>query len=459
MISHVAYYSTVFIIALIMIGKLISAKNLLTCEMLEAKRYFVLFCLEFIGWSICTVIAGVSQSGTLDRIALLFSEYLRMSTLVTGSEIFASVTDTSLTKKRTFFTISSELLYLGVATLAVILFCDRADIGDGFWGKYLYKGLNAGLILYIIYYVCILFVYAAYTYMYSHSCTKKREYFIIKQCSIMVSVFVLCLSVESFFYAKWGEYVPIMYIGMLVSIFILRRMIIYKRSIEYNEGDYQKILAPSYNKPAFVCNDEGRVIFENTRAYVMQHTYKDVYSDKLLTDIFEFSEHDLEKLKDPKVVFAFEVHCKYPAHSMEMILRVKHNIDKYGCIFSTEVEVEPYGRKEYSKDEKTENSLTKDVANIKEINVNKEDIKGIRTEQLLKQLEYQKAFFEKRNESLFALNLKGITKSASVLGLPALVNLCDRIQTEISFGEWNALDSMIIDLDRQYESLKTFKKK
>lgn len=453
---HVAYYSITFIIALFLLGRLTTYNLEIGRE--DIKRNFLIYALSFIAWSICVVFVGVSPNLIIDKVFLLVGEFFRFLVFIVGAELFACITDTSIVKRTTLVTISSELLYLGVATLAIVLFTNKGVSGDGFFGAYFVKSSSIGLIAYIFFHIAVLFFYSAYTYMYSYTCVRKRDYYISRQCITIVVILVVCLSIESFFYATAGEFVPTMYIGMLISIYFLQRLIRYKRSIEYNEADYQRILSPAYDKSAFVCDDEGRIIFANTRAYVMQQTYKDEYKGKLLTDIFEITDYDRERLANPKLTQPFEIYCKYPQHSIEIELIVKHNVDKYGCLFSTEIEVEPV----------TERIADGSESVIVEGQKSKENqyagltygaISNIRTEQLLKQIEYQKAIFESHSEPLFIMNIKGISKSASVLGLPALEELCNRIQTEVSYGEWDGLSSLIIELDRQYESLKQFQDK
>lgn len=455
---HVAYYSTTFIIALFLLGRVLSIRDGFEDGREDIRRNFAIYCIGFFAWSMCVVIVGVSPNTNLDKIFLLIGEFFRFFIFIVGAELFASITDTSLTKKMTLVSISSQLLYLAIATLAIILFVERAATNDGVIGTYFVKNTAIGLLLYIFFHVVVLFFYSAYTYMYMYTCSKKRDYYISKQCAYIVVILVVCLSIESFFYAKAGEFVPVMYVGMLLSIYFLYRLIVYKRSIEYNEADYQRILAPAYTKPAFVCDDEGRIIFANTRAFVMQQTYKDTYKGKFLADIFDITDYDRERLSNPKLTQSFEILCKYPLHSLEIMFSVKHNIDKYGCIFSTEIELESIGDYSFKDKEEDVESQKEDTYDARKA-LSANAISDIRTEHLLKQIEYQKAFFENRNESLFMMNMKGLSKSASVLGLPALEELCNRIQTELSYGEWEGLSSMIIELDRQYESLKLFQDK
>jgi len=456
MVIHVAYYSITFIVGLFMLGRILTIRSEeQDVDREDIKRYFSIYCVGFVAWSGCTVVVGAVNNTVVDHAFLLFGEFARMCSFIVGAELFAAITDSTIGKKRTLVTISSDLLYFGVLVLAVRLFCDKAVIKDGLFSAFYVMNTNPGLILYILFHVVVLFFYCAYTYMYSYTCTKKREFYISKQCILIVGILILCLCIESFFYAMSSEYVPTMYVGMLISIFIFKRLIEYKRSVVYNERDYQSILSPSHSNAAFVCNDEGRIIFENTRAYVMQQTYKDEYHDKYLTDIFDITDYDKERLKEPRITQTFVVYCKYPKQSIDVVLSVRHRLDKYGSIFATEVELVPG-----DNPEKVNTLLVleeESVTSHKEIiSVDYYSLNDIRTRELVNQLERQKHIIEEKNDVLFLLNLKGISKLSSVLGLSHLEDLCSRIQTEVTYGGLDGLEAMLIEMDRQYETLRLF---
>lgn len=456
MVTRVFHYSIVFITALFFVGKMISTNNNVTETSREdIKNRFSFLCVAFVIWSLTIVTIGIAQNSIVDHIFILLSDFFHIAVLVTEVELFALLTDNSINVSAKTASISSALLYFGVFTLAVRMFLESGAVYDGAFSSFYEMNNIISIILTTLFQVVVLFFYAAYTYMYWYTCTKKREYFISNMCMVVVGVFVVCLSIETFFYIHSKEFIPLMYFGALVSILLLKRIVDYKRSIELNPDDYMNVLAPSYRKPAFVCNDEGRIVFENTRAFVMQQTYKDDYSDKLLTDIFDITDYDQDRLKDSRVRQSFDVYCKYPKSDKEILLKVKHNLDKYGSIFTTEIEVE-----ENTEDTAEYNTLAgKNNSDINTVtgnatSISHDVINDIRTEQLIKQIEYQKALFESGRKDLFIMNMKGISKAASVLGLSSLEDLCDRIQTEIAYGEWEYLDSMIIELDRQYETLK-----
>lgn len=450
------YFAIAFIFAMLMVSRLILIKSRTDINIDETMYHaFIVMCVCFIAWSLNIVLVGISQSDVLDGLLLYLCEFLRIMTFVYGAELCATITDRFYAKSRSIRTITAELLYLGVAVIIVWFGFNRAETVSGPFGTNLLMKINIPFLMYAFYYVIVLFFYSAYIYVYFYANQSKRERYISRQAGIIVLIFIISLCVEVVCYAQFKLFVPAVYMGMMAAILLFRDLIMYKRSIEYNESDYDRILLPSYEKPAFVCDDEGRIIFENTRAFVMRQTYRDEYLGKLLTDIFDITDYDKERLKEPRMTQFFSVYCKYEKEEREMLLTVKHNLDKFGAIFSTEVEVG------YSEDTKeapvTVTANTEKIAEAGKIiraNVSLEDVSSIRTKELIKLLENQKRYYEAGNKSLFEFNINGIEKSSSVLGLLALQELCDRIKVELMYGEWEGLNPMMIDLDRQCETLK-----
>lgn len=444
------YYSYLFISTLFILGKSMQIGEKVTTNREDIKRHFSVFCASFLCWSFVTVLVGIVNNNVLDILFLFTSEFFRIGVFINGAELMAAITDRTLVNKKTLFSISSIMLYCGVTILLLKLFLDRATKARGVFGDFLAVDSNIALIAYIMYYVIVLFFYATYVYMHYYASGKKRDYYITKLCVIIVSILGIALVIESFAYAMFRTFVPTIHIAMLICIVFFNKLIKYKRSIEHHEADYDRILTPTYNKPAFVCDDEGKIIFENTRAFVMCQTYKDTYLGKYLTDVFDISDYDRERLMDAKLTQAFEIYCNYSKEKREILLTIKHNIDRFGAIFTTEVELE------YADEKNVNNSNINDEAasENRAIYVTYENIKRIRTEQLIEQLGTQKELYDNNNKDLFEFGIKGISKSAKVLSLMGLEELCDRIQEELSYGEWESLEPLMIELDRQYESLK-----
>ena len=449
-VTSIVYYSITFIICLFVISRIIDIYSTFNGDREDIKHAFLYVCVSFILWSVSTVIVGISNSSVLDRVFLLIAEFMKLGTFVAFAELCASITDRVLNKRRSSYTVSSELLYFGVLVQLIRLLSQKADIEKTYFGDN-FKMNNLSIIVNVFFYVVVIFFVGAYTYMHYYSRSTRRELYISKYCAVMVGILAVSLAAETVGYVLFDAFIPSMYVGMLACIFIFRNLVVYKRSIEYAESDYNHILEPSHQKPAFVCDDTGKVLFENTRAFVMKQTYKDNYMGRLLTEIFDITDYDKDRLKDPRNTQVFGVYCSYPKEQREILLNVKHNLDRFGAIFSTEVEVGYADAPDEdvvvaAGSENAEKSLTG-------INLSLNEVQELRTEGLIKQLELQKKLYENGNKKLYELNIKGISKAAGVLELSALEELCDRIQTELTYGEWEALESMMVDVDRQYEML------
>lgn len=450
------YYAILFIIALYFIGRILAGAEYVSGSEEEHGQSYIIICSAYVLLCLFTVIVSVSTSEVIDRASLYFAEFFRIWILINGAELVALITEKKKAKQMTIVAVASELFYLGIAVLALRTVLDRAKTQMGIFGKSFVTGNAIGLVIYITVDVVILFIYAAYTYMFYYSCTRKRENYLLKRCIIVVAVLAVSILVEAIGYFRFDIYIPIMNLGMLVCINLFRNMLIYKRTIEYNEQDYDRILSPSYKVPAFVCNDEGAIIFENVRAFVMKQTYKESnYVGGYLTDFFEISEYDKDRLNDPRVTQVFDVYCRYPKEPKEVILRVKHNIDRYGEIFSSEVEYLISDEKTDEEADTVYNAGMRQSSRENRLELLFEDVNQMRVEALVGLLEDQRMLYDKNERLLFDFNLIGIIKMAEVMRMAGLVELCERIrEATIYTGEWDSIDMMLIDLDRQYETLK-----
>lgn len=455
MTLKILYYSISFIVALFVISKLTIYSDKSNIAGDDIKALFKVLCIIYVIWSFYVVIIGISSSAVIDKVFLFISEFVMSTCYIAGIELMSSVTDRTLMAERTSHSIISKLLYISVFVIIVRLIIGKADISNGIFGAYFTMNFDISFVLRIVFYVVILFIYGAYTYMHYYMNNTKRQRYISRQCGIIGFVAAISILIETLGYTYLHSFIPSMYVGMFVILIKFSSLIRYKRKIEYNVADYKDILSPSNEKPAFVCDDYGKILFENTRAFVMRQTYKDSYVGKLLTDVFVISDYDKDRLKEPRNTQKFEIYCKYPKEEKEILLIAKHNLDKFSDIFSTEIEVS-YAAANGQENENGSyaEGTAKDIKNHPENPVlSFEIVNDIRTKALIKAIESQKRFYENGNKALFEMNLKAIEKASSVIGLPALVELCDRIKTELSYGDWEGLNPLMIDLDRQYETL------
>lgn len=437
-----------------MIGKTMTLNELLNDYKEDIKRSFLMLCMGMVLWTASISFTGISSGVVAKTLFLLLSEFMRIVTLVSGLELCAPMTEQYETKQRPICLISSVLYYIGIAALAIRAVCDGMALGTGMFGSFLLLNNPVSVLAYFVFNIIIVFLYGAYSYMFYYSCNNKREKFISKQCVAMVIMLAICFCTEAVVFLFVGQYVPSMFVAGLFIIYSMKNVVEYKRSIEYHEEDYYNVLSPSHTKPAFVCDDEGRILFENTRAFVMRQTYKDKFIGRFLTDVFEITDYDKARLSDPKNTKPFEVYCTYKKEPNEMVLLVHHNIDKYGAIFSTEIEIgyaADFGTGSYTPTDKS--TRDPDAYNTR-IVLTDDELSDFRTKELIKMIEYQSKAYAEGKKEFFKFNLKGIRKAAQVLNLAALDELCGRINRELTFGEWKSLEPLLIELDRQYETLK-----
>jgi len=445
------YYFVIFILGLFLLGRSLSGPEFFADNDQNIVRSYITVCIAFVAFCVLTVGVGVSPSDVADKVFLYLTEFIRMAVLINCAELCAVFTNRKKIERRAVFVVTSELFYFGTLILIIRTIINKAEIKHGIFGTQFVMGRDIGTVLNIVLNIVILFFYGAYTYSFYYSCTKKREMYIFRRCMYMVSVLAVCLFIESIGYLEFGEYIPSMIFGMIYCIFIYKNLLQYRRKIEYNEDDYMDILSPTCEKAAFVCNDEGIVIFENTRAFVMRQMYRDSYKGNYLSDFFDMSMLDIERLRNPSLVNPFEIYCNYRKDTREVKLTVRHKLDRYSEIFSSEVEVE------FMDQTDDENDINASLGGAKKAiaPLSQDDKNNMRIKSLIYMIDSQKRIYADPNKLLFLMNLKGITKMAEILKMPSLIVLSNSIREEVDKNvEWESIEEMMVDLDRQNETLK-----
>ena len=182
-IYSIFYYAIIFIISLFMISRLILISSIFQREGEGLKRTFIILCTAFIVWSISVVSVGISQHNVLDVVFLLLSEFMKITTFVAATELFAELTGRNVIKKKSSYTVSAELSYLGIAALVLFTIQNRCEVVHGSFGSYFVSPVNISFILRVLFYIIIVFFLGAYTYMFYYSNDSRREGYISRQCA------------------------------------------------------------------------------------------------------------------------------------------------------------------------------------------------------------------------------------------------------------------------------------
>ena len=160
----------------------------------------------------------------------------------------------------------------------------------------------------------------------------------------------------------------------------------------------------------------------------------------------------MERLRDSSITAPFEIYCNYRMDTREVKLTVQHTHDRYSEIFSTKIEVEFIEESDFNNEDSEVRSKNRRLVLS---GMTYEDRNLIRMNALIKMIEIQKGYYNTPYRLLFLSNLKGITRLAKVLAMPALEKLCNNIEAEIIHEQpWENIEEYMIDLDRQYETLK-----
>lgn len=476
MLGKVLYFSVISLVALFSVSRAIRIYEGQKKDRM-GKLYFML-CLLFALW--CVLIIGANFSMSDFRIHTLYyvSEIVKMLTFITFYECIACITGYFEDNKNNVYRISSFYLYFSAAILFAELIIARDSVVQSNIGVYAVSKYHIWELLNAIYYISILFglFYLVITYNESHK--KKREQFagylffgscIFAFIAMIVEICGLCLA---------SIYIPTVLIAFSVIVISFDYCIWYMRSIEYNADDYEEELSNKNNDNIMILNDEKNIIFRNKRLDIMLENARDSFDNKNIYDVFSFSNEEKNKLEKHKGIDSYIVRAEYIKNETPLVLLVKNKYDRYGIVFSSVVTV--YGKEDYEAiygklpdNEKhnniiadgrldtDSNDVSNDASNDSNNNASipaiSDIIRDLQNDELIELIELLRRYYAEKNQILFELTLPGVEKCSDRIGSNSIKDLCERIRESIRLSGFDGIDSLMIELDRQNETIKAMR--
>lgn len=419
---------------------------------------------EFIGltfaYSFWCILAIISATVSLEHIVLKYSfyylaEFSKIVTFVMTIEVMAYLTGYIKERKRTLYIIVVAFMYIGVGLELINLIFGGAKLSQNVHGLSINNEHQILILFHMIYDFGILFVLLLLAVRYYEKCRKEREFYAFRLYIWSVAVMLVGFLLENLSYILLHAYNPSVIFCMIFAIIIFRFSLIYKRGIEYVRDDYSEVLAPTCEESIVVVNDEGLVIYSNKRAQVMAESYRDVFEGRDVCALFSIKDEDRKRLF---LSSNNTVHIKgtYKKAEIPVVLTCENRFDRYKNVFASVITINSD-----TAEADTKNSggmkYPAQYAPLESSDIEHDDIVNLRLDELISMIEKAIAFFDAKDKTQFLLILKGIKKGAEKEGFSALFELSKRIENELEYSDLLPVESMVIEMDRQKESIKALR--
>lgn len=455
MIASLIINSFLFIVALIAVSR---GYIYATQEGNDSKlRPYIMLCWAFALWCILSIVsAEIGEASIfLRNIFYYLEEFSRIITFVSAIMVLAVLTEYEVDKKKSTEIIIIFFLYGGVFVELINLIVSRGQLLQNVHGVYFNSEIKPLVILHILYDFIVLFVMFLMVVRYYEKCSKPREKFLYRLCLSSVIVLFGGFAIENVMYLLGIGFCSSVILCFAVHIVIDRFALNYKRSIEYNREDYSDVLVPTYEKSVIITNDEGVIIYANKRAQVFAESYRDIFEGRDVCGVFSISDEQRNSIYDSQQNL-ISVRCDYRKVNMPVILSCENKFDRYKNVFATIFSITRESN-EIHDDVKKDSSMGAFLSPGEKLSISHSDITDIRNDVLIESIEQCLLLYEKKERELFFMTLKAVEKGAAILGYSALENLTKRIKGEEAASGIDSIAGLIIEMDRQCESIKVLR--
>ena len=91
------------------------------------------------------------------------------------------------------------------------------------------------------------------------------------------------------------------------------------------------------------------------------------------------------------------------------------------------------------------------------IDIAPENLREMQINDIIEMIDLCAKLYEENKQDLFKYNLIGIKKIAKILGYSAIDDLASRMESACKYGDWQIIDNLLIELDRQAETLRVLR--
>lgn len=426
-------------------------------------RAYSLYCFFFAGWCFLSVGASFTTSDFWMHVLFYLSEFFKFLTFSAIFEIIGFLTKYKDKSRFTINRISTAYLYGGLVILFIYLVVGKTELRKGYHGVFFTTNAHIIELSIVLYYLAILFGMFYLILAFHEECILQREKYAFGSYVgiIIVMFFGMILELCGFFLL--GDFIPSVLIACALLLFMINYSIDYKNSIEYNEIDYEEELSPTNPRAICICDDDGKILYLNKRLIVMSENNRDDIKGKNLFDVFSITNEDKRRALSYKGKDSLDVKATYVKAEEDVVLGFVHKSDRFGNIFSMIVSVTPMDEYIEENDSDSNEILIKEAEIVAEVSepeedtdfeVTPDDIKAIQIENLISIMKNAEKLYRDNKREIFEYNLNAIKKSASLLGFPSVEELAERMSDACLFNDWESIEPMLIEIDRQCETIK-----
>lgn len=449
------YHSIIFIFALIAISRMVTYNGKESYS--NVSRVYSVYCAFYAAWCIFTISAAFTKNSFGQHIFYYLSEFGKIVCYVCIFEILSRLTHYyENVSKRIVHMFTALYLYLGILLLFLDLYLGKGTLRSNIFGLYFISTNRFNEFIRSFYYILVLFGFVFLVTYYNERCKKQREIYACKLLITLVAISFGALIAEICGLVVSTTFIPSALICYAINMSFIEYLISYQRSLEFNSDDYNEYLYPNVKQSIVICDDKGNIVFENKRLSIMAENYRDNFSGRNLYEIFQIS--DIEKIKivqnkgtEPVLVPAVYIKMDIPVY-----LSFVNTYDRYGFVFSMIVTV--LNKDSVSDDDKEKLRVEEhSTSHVERIDIAPENLREMQIDDLIEMISLCNKLYDENKQDLFIFNLRGVKKMAKILRFSAIDELASRMENACLFGDWQIIDNLLIEMDRQVETLKALK--
>jgi len=297
----------------------------------EAASKYIMFCLAYAVNCIAYILTILSQNTTVEYVCYSVAWFAWIVFLADSVLLAAYSVDCS---KKAVSVSVTFILYWGMGLYFIDTLIGKGELYCSKWAVYYRPTAFFHIFLHSVIYIVYIAVLIAICVYFIFHCNKKRDFFQLFLFAVTFFPFVIGILLEMLVLIFEGTFLPFSQFFGLCTVWVLRRLLRYHRSMELSRDDYKEWLSADRTDVVLICDDTQKVIFVNKRAEITAQMLRENYVGRKLADIFLLSSDAEAELKNPENKGTFWINAIYPPADRKVSFVVRRVLDRYDEIFA-----------------------------------------------------------------------------------------------------------------------------
>lgn len=307
----------------------------------DTKDRTIAFDYKVLSASLCItaiiyVLMYISYGSIFCYILYGLDRFFKVVIMIEVLNLTKGIVDT----KESFISVFISIIAYGAAVMYLI---DTLALGGslekGVFGVYLYPVEPWHRALYFLYYMIYIIILITFIVIKGTSVIKEYEKYDYLQMCIVYSLSAFGFMIEIFIINYRITYLPIALLFNTLTVINIKYLINYHYFISLKPECFENELDPGRTDVVFILNDQMKIIYQNKRAEILAHIFNDIYVDRKISEIFNFTDAAFAQFSLDASSTPFGITAVYPVNGKVVNMVVQHRIDKKGNIVATIVSV------------------------------------------------------------------------------------------------------------------------